>query len=347
MSRAIIPAFVAVLILAGISGGMSAETQTPESSKPTKSPELKVLDRMVGSWRAEVVEVQAGGEDEKATATFVAKWSLQGKYIEFRITDSDGKEVILHLFTYDSDARVYNMWSFVPDSQKPTLTPWQWDESEKTLTGQIDLGDGITMPSTTHFIADDRWEYTGTTKDASGNVLGEMKGKVFRKTYGDMSAETQPLESPVTPKSPELNVLDRLAGSWRFEQVERQATGEEKKSTGTFVSKWSLQGKYIEIRVTDSDGKHGALELWTYDSDAGVYKMWFFDSESPGPQEANFLWNESKETLTLDKADLGNGITARMMLGFIGNDRLEWTMTVKDATGNVMQENKGKSFRTK
>ena len=96
------------------------------------------------------------------------------------MTGSDGKEAILHLFTYDSDARVYNMWTFVPDSQKPTLTPWQWDESEKTLTGQIDLGDGITMPSTTHFIADDRWEYTGTTKDASGNVLGEMKGKVFR-----------------------------------------------------------------------------------------------------------------------------------------------------------------------
>ena len=151
------------------------KAQTP------KSPELKVLDRMVGSWRLEIVKTQPNGDEEKSMLTAVGKWSLQGKYVEFRITGSDGKEEILHLFTYDSDARVYNMWSFVPDSQKPTLTPWQWDESEKTLTGQIDLGDGITMPSTTHFIADDRWEYTGTTKDASGNVLGEMKGKVFRK----------------------------------------------------------------------------------------------------------------------------------------------------------------------
>ena len=152
-----------------------AKAQTP------KSPELKVLDRLVGSWRFEIVEKQANGDERKSTPTGVAKWSLQGKYLEFRITGSNGKEAILHFFTYDSDARVYNMWTFVPDSQEPTLTPWQWDESEKTLTGQMDLGDGITMPATTHFIADDRWEYTATTKDASGNVLREMKGKVFRK----------------------------------------------------------------------------------------------------------------------------------------------------------------------
>jgi hypothetical protein len=116
----------------------------------------------------------------RTDTTGVGKWSLQGKYLEFRITGSDGKEAILHLFTYDSDARVYNMWSFVPDSQKPTLTPWQWDESEKTLTGQMDLGGGMTIQAATHFIADDRYEYTATTKDASGKVLGEMKGKVFR-----------------------------------------------------------------------------------------------------------------------------------------------------------------------
>ncbi len=106
MKRAIIGTSVAVLILAGISGGMSAETQ---SSKQTKSPELKVLDRMVGSWRFEIVEKQANGDERKSTPTAVGKWSLQGKYLEFRITGSDGKEAILHLFTYDSDARVYNM----------------------------------------------------------------------------------------------------------------------------------------------------------------------------------------------------------------------------------------------
>ncbi len=175
MNRLIIVMIMAVLIF----GGISAQDQTPKPQE--KSPELKVLDRLVGSWRFEIFEKQANGDESMSTPTSIGKWSLQDQYLEFRITGSDGKEAILHLFTYDSDARVYNMWSFVPDSQKPTLTTWQWDESEKTLTGQMDLGGGITMPATTHFIADDRWEYTGTTKDASGNVLGEMKGTVFRK----------------------------------------------------------------------------------------------------------------------------------------------------------------------
>ena len=122
MKRVIIGTSVAVLILAGISGGMSAETQ---SSKQTKSPEQEVLDRLVGSWRLEIVVKQANEDERTSTATAIGKWSLQGKYIEFGISGSDGKEEILHLFTYDSDARVYNMWSFVPDSQKPTLIPWR------------------------------------------------------------------------------------------------------------------------------------------------------------------------------------------------------------------------------
>ena len=151
------------------------KAQTP------KSPELKVLDRMVGSFRMEIVERQANGDEEENTATGVGKRSLQAQYLDFRITESDGKEAILHLFTYDSAAGVYNMWSFVPDSPKPTLTTCQWDESEKTLTGQMDMGAGSTMQMATHFITNDRWEYAVTTKDASGNVLGEMKGKAFRQ----------------------------------------------------------------------------------------------------------------------------------------------------------------------
>ena len=170
MIRAIIGMSMAVLILAGI----LAEAQTPKSSV------MMVLDRLVGSWRIEGVEWQPNGDEKKSTATSVGKFSLQGQYLEIRITGSDGKEEILHFFTYESDTRVYNMWSFVSDSPKPILTTLQWDESEKTLTGQTDLGDGMTMQMAIHFIADDRIEYTGTTKDASGNVLGETKGKMFR-----------------------------------------------------------------------------------------------------------------------------------------------------------------------
>ena len=171
MSKAIIGTIVAVLIFAGMSG----KTQTP------KSPELKVLDHLVGSWRYEVVERQANGDENKSTATTVTKWSLQGQYIESRVTDSDGKQVALNLMTYDSDAGVYNAWAFYPNSPKPFLFTYRWNESKNTLTGNGDLGNGITLQATTRFISDDRYEFTGTTKDASGNVLGGFKGNALRE----------------------------------------------------------------------------------------------------------------------------------------------------------------------
>ncbi|MEE9128483.1 MAG: hypothetical protein V3T84_00565 [Phycisphaerales bacterium] len=174
MSRAIIGTVVAVLIFAG----MSVETQAP---KPPKSPELKVLDHLVGSWRYEVVEGQANGDEKKSTATTVTKWSLQGQYIESRVTDSDGKQVALNLMTYDSDVGVYQAWAFYPNSPKPFLFTYRWNESKKTLTGNGDLGNGITLQATTRFIGNDRYEFTGTMKDASGNVPGEFKGNAFRK----------------------------------------------------------------------------------------------------------------------------------------------------------------------
>lgn len=171
MSRAIIGTIVAVLIF----GGMSTEAQTP------KSPELKVLDRLVGSWRVEVVARQANGEEKKSTATGVAKWSLQGQYIESRTTDSDGKQVALSLYTYDSDAGVYKIWSFVSNSSRPTVTTLLWHESKETFKGRVDLGNGFTVQTTGRFIGNDRHDWTGTTKDAFGNVLVEMEANYSRK----------------------------------------------------------------------------------------------------------------------------------------------------------------------
>ena len=170
MSRAIIGTSVVVLIF----GGMSAEAQTP------KSPELKVLDHFVGSWRHELVSRQANGDEKKSTETVVTKWSLQGQYTEHRVTDSNGKQTTLALITYDSDAGLYKNWSFVSSSARPILNTLRWNESKMTFTAHADLGNGITMQTTTHFIGSDRYEFIGIRKNASGNVLDEIKAKAFR-----------------------------------------------------------------------------------------------------------------------------------------------------------------------
>ena len=184
MSRATISTIVAVLIFAGMSSKTQPqETQSTETqtSKPQESSGLKVLDRYVGTWRWEVVERQTNGEEKKSTATSIDKWSLQGQFLESRFIDSDGNEVALGLTTYDSGSGVYKAWVFSPGAPEPFPQTSQWNESEKTLSGESDLGNGMTMLFSTRFIAKDRYECTSTIKDASGNELGAFDMKAFRK----------------------------------------------------------------------------------------------------------------------------------------------------------------------
>ena len=96
MRRAIIGSGVVVLILAGI----SAVAQAPKRSETPQSPELKVLNRLVGSWQMEAVERQPNGDEKIITGTSIGKWALQGQYLMIRIAGSDRKEDILHLFTF-------------------------------------------------------------------------------------------------------------------------------------------------------------------------------------------------------------------------------------------------------
>ena len=155
-------------------------TPSHQSSEP-KSPELKVLDRMVGKWRSESVVIQANGDEKKYTEDIVDKWSLQGQYIESRSTDSDGKQIALNLITYDSDEGVHKIWTFLPELPNPLVSKLRLNESKKSFAGQGDLGNGITTQIVIRFIGNDRRETTVTVTDASGNIMQEYKGKPVRK----------------------------------------------------------------------------------------------------------------------------------------------------------------------
>ena len=92
----------------------------------------------------------------------------------------------------------------------------------------------------------------------------------------------------------------------------------------------------------------------TYDSDAGVYKIWAFDQNSPNPLPVTFRWDESNKTfkgtaqIFTGKEDVGNKITIHYDMAFIDNDHIEVTVTIKDASGNVLKSGiMGKMLRKK
>jgi hypothetical protein len=182
--------------------------------------------------------------------------------------------------------------------------------------------------------------YVNWEKGEPNNFGGRDEEATFMNFWGHLGM-------PPPGDMEHLKVLDRFVGSFRSESVERQANGDEKKSTGTSVTKWSLQGRYVESRGTDSDGKQESLGLWTYDSDAGVYKTWIFSPNLPPLVLSTLRWNESKKTLTSGKEDVGNGITVQLTVRFIGDDQSEFTLTMTDPSENVVMELKGKSVRKK
>lgn len=181
-----------------------------------------------------------------------------------------------------------------------------------------------------------------STKDAELTLFSQDSGE--KKTRTGSVAKAQ------TPKSPELKVLDRLVGSWRIEVDETMGLPSGIRNGATVVTKWILQGRYIELRVINSDGKQVVQELMTYDSDAGVYNIWVFDQNLPKPGLVTLRWNESKKTFkgTAGNEDVGNGITVHWDMAFIDNDQIDVTGTIKDATGNVLQDEiKAKMIRKK
>jgi len=167
------------------SGEEKTRTGSVAKAKTPKSPELKVLDRLVGSWSIEADETMGLPSGIRNGATVVTKWILQGRYLELQVINSDGKQVVQELMTYDADAGIYKIWAFDQNLPKPALVTLQWNESKKAFTGTAgieDVGDGIKVQWDMAFVENGLIEVTGTIKDASGNLLqGEIKAKMIRK----------------------------------------------------------------------------------------------------------------------------------------------------------------------
>ena len=170
-------AAVGVFLLSGLPG------EAQEATTIQQSPELKVLQRYVGSWQWQMVSKPAEWTPEKttATATGKAEWILRGRMIEDKGVMFDNVHV-LALKTYDSDNKVYQQWWFDSNGNIPRGEyRGKWDEATQTFTWKGSLPNGITSTRTDRFIDKDTLESTVVFKDRTGKVLMDMEAKAKRK----------------------------------------------------------------------------------------------------------------------------------------------------------------------
>ena len=149
------------------------------------------------------------------------------------------------------------------------------------------------------------------------------------------------LASPASaePKSEELKVLNHFVGTWQGKTVSTNAQGEETTVEDVGTMTWVLGDSYLEDKIGDT-----LYGLWTYDKDEKTHRCWYFPAGSHKPLIATMKWNGNDSSFS-GHADLGNGVTMTTHHQFIGKDKYEWSATVKDASGKVLEKLQGTKTR--
>jgi Protein of unknown function (DUF1579) len=149
---------------------------------PKKPAELKVLDRLIGTWKDEVIfKVSEWTKKERReTATYSNSWSLNGWFVQNRGRNGDGKAEDLQLMTFDVEKKVFRRWYFDSDGDA-SESKGQWDAKTATLTWTCDLGDGITAVSVWRFSDMDTIIWSRIAKDGKGKIYSNIEGKSVRQ----------------------------------------------------------------------------------------------------------------------------------------------------------------------
>ena len=327
-------AAVAVLLISGLPG-MAQEATTIQ-----QSPESKVLERFVGTWKMDQTMKTANGREVKSTGFITQRLVMGGRYAEATSVSNPGEQQVLQLFTFDDKKRIYRSWFFNSNGQS---SEWKgtWDNDSKTMTRTANLGRGNTGTATTRLVDDDTMEFALTGKHRDGRVFVEIRSTLTRQKNAKPVVRKESKERSSNP--PELKVLEKLVGKWTHEGVNKVAvwTPEEVRLETTSTRMWILNGKCV------LEAKPDAMLIHTFSENEKAYKFWHFNANGY-VHEFTGEWDENTQTFTW-KSDLdGNKIVSSVLKQvFNDDDSHEWSAIATDKQGKVYHHMEGKSKRSK
>jgi cysteine synthase len=152
---------------------VSAISAAAEPAK-SKSPELQVLQRLVGTWDFEGISRVAAFTPAELRAKFVVtrEWVLDGQSLQETRKHPDGDSILM--YSFDAQRKAYRSKLFFSEILG------QWDESSQTLAFASD-GTGLTITSTIKFVDEDTHNLTTVIKDAQGKLLFDAEAKFTRR----------------------------------------------------------------------------------------------------------------------------------------------------------------------
>ena len=333
-----------VLVVIGVVLLSAFASEAQETTPNPDVPELKPLQRFIGSWDQHVAIKISKWAPENTTmdGDVTANWILRGRVIENSVIWSPDHTHGLTLMAYDTENKVYRQWYFDSNGTIPRdELRGEWDEATKTITWKGRLPNGITVTADNRFVDKDAFEWSLTHKDGTGKVVLLMEAKSKRKPV-ETSSDTQ-RQGGKAP-SPEMRRLQQMVGTWQESNVSKVAewTPEETRGQSTLKVVPILGGHFIRCEVFDGDGKSVAMMIRTFDAEQQAYRQWMFHPGSCGV-ESRGQWDESTNTLTL--TDEGQRITSISTIWFSDKDTMQWSHISRDRQGKVYLNIEGKSVR--
>jgi hypothetical protein len=156
----------------------SAQTAVPAPAPNAPPPEMKVLEKLVGTWKVEHVgKVPAAAP---FSCIIKARPVLGGRFVEQTGDVAPEEPNQIGMYTYDSNRRNYRYWFFHSSGFFVDSTG-TWNDSSQTLTFTNKPFEGATGIITVHFLDETTYDWSIINKDAGGKVVFHMEGKGVRQ----------------------------------------------------------------------------------------------------------------------------------------------------------------------
>ena len=144
--------------------------------------------------------------------------------------------------------------------------------------------------------------------------------------------------------SPEQKVLDRELGNWHQTNTFFKAewTPKQTQGTGTASGRRILNGRFVELKLTGSDGSR-LLILKTYDAQRTCFRRWDFHSNGTATESIG-KWDANAKCMTWS-GSAGNGLTTTTTDRYVDTNTIHSSLVIKKRNGEVCLHVEVKSTR--
>jgi hypothetical protein len=142
--------------------------------------ELKVLEKLVGTWNSEGTETR-GKKECRVIGTMTAAWILDGHFIQCRGMRNPGGIQNLQVIGFDPVEKEYRMWYFDSSGSVTGPVVGHWDDNSKTLAWRVNPNSDVVLLNEVRFVDSNTIESHLVISSKDGTVLFEQRAKSTRK----------------------------------------------------------------------------------------------------------------------------------------------------------------------